>query len=151
MAFYDWGLSLVEKPKPDYDGAIEKYLNATEINPKFEEAYSEWGSALASKPAPDYDGAIEKFGKAMKIDPTDSYTNSKLADAISKEPHPRDGATKFIQMVKREPNDWTGHYILGLLEIKAGDRKTAIRQLQWADKLQAGNQLIKAALQEASK
>jgi tetratricopeptide (TPR) repeat protein len=150
-AYMNWGAALVKKPDPDYDDAIEKFKKAIEINHKFKNAYIAWGLALVGKPDPDYDGAIEKFKKTIDLDPEYALAYKNLDDAVSKEKHPPDAVAKFMTMVKSAPNDWTAHYILGLLEIKAGDTKSGIIELQRADKLQPGNQFILAALQKASK
>ncbi len=150
-AYNNLGVALIRNSAPDYDGAIKSFKKAIDLDPNHAHAYESLGDALTNKPAPDYEGAIENYGKAMRINPEDSDANSRLENAISEEGLPRDAAAKFMQTIKSEPNDWVGHYIFGLLEIKAGDTKSGISELRRADRLRPGNQFIQAALHEDSK
>jgi tetratricopeptide (TPR) repeat protein len=142
-AYYKWGNALQSNPDPDYPGAIAKYQKATDLDPKYAFAYNNWGVAPQNLPHPDYPGAIEAYGKALKINPKYSRANSHLDDAISEDDHLLDAVAKFTHIAKNEPLDWIAHYTLGLLEIKADDKKSGIGELHQANKLLPDNQFIR--------
>jgi tetratricopeptide (TPR) repeat protein len=146
-AYNGWGVALANKPAHDFDGAIEKYKKASELDPNDANIFNNWGEALADKPAHDFEGAIEKYKRAIEIDPKDAHAYKNLDNSVKGEEHPRDAVAKFVRLAKTAPNDWTSHYVLGLLEIKAGDAKSGVSELRQASKLQPGNQFIHAALQ----
>jgi tetratricopeptide (TPR) repeat protein len=150
-AYYNLGRALVHKHNPDYPGAIQNYERVTVLEPTFLPAYVNLGDALKDEPDPDYDGAIANFKKAMDLDPKSDYAYNDLGAAISNDGRSSGTIARFRDLTKYDPNDWSAHYILGLLEVKLGDRKSALDELQQADKLQPKNLFIHAAIQEASK
>ena len=149
-AYNNLGWTFIHKPDPDYDGAIKELKKAIELDPKFAKAYDNWGIALDDEPNHDYDGAIEKCQKAIELDPNYAMAYDDLNLVIRRDDQAADSVAKFMTMVKSVPNDWTWHYILGLLEVKAGDAKSGVIELQRAERLQPGNQIIQSALQGAS-
>lgn len=59
----------IKKANNDFEGAIEDFTKAIEINASFAEAYFERGSAKSKLFYADFKGAIEDYTKAISINP----------------------------------------------------------------------------------
>ncbi|MCX7704306.1 MAG: protein kinase, partial [Planctomycetota bacterium] len=66
--YYECGR--VKHLEGDYDGAIEDYNKALELDPENADAYGNRGFARSA--TGDYDGAIKDFNKAIELSPTDA-------------------------------------------------------------------------------
>jgi tetratricopeptide (TPR) repeat protein len=66
ILYNNWGEAL-RLNMQDFDGAIEKYGKAVEIDPNYGQAYANWGNALIQKH--DWDGAITQYQKAVTVNP----------------------------------------------------------------------------------
>lgn len=75
-----WGQALKREPNPDYEGAADKFEQATEIEPQNARAFFEWGKMLLV--LSECAAAIEKYQQAELLDP-DGYQGS-IAVEINK-------------------------------------------------------------------
>jgi serine/threonine protein kinase len=63
--FFKYGSECYKKK--DYDGAIQNYSKAIELNPRYAEAYSDRGNSYYMKD--DYDQAFTDYNKAIELNP----------------------------------------------------------------------------------
>ncbi len=78
--------------KCDYADVIDKYYEASQLDPEDASAYYNWGNVLSDME--DYAGAIDKYYKASQLDPEDAsiYYNWALAsDALGDDASAEEG------------------------------------------------------------
>ena len=72
----------VKYKSKNYEGAIEDYNKALDLDPNYTEAY--YNRGLAKDELQDYEGAIEDYNKALDLDPNDTYAYNNRELALQK-------------------------------------------------------------------
>jgi tetratricopeptide (TPR) repeat protein len=111
--------------KGDFDGVIDDYTKAIEINPKDADAYNNRGYAYETKD--DFDRAAADFTKAIEVNPkdADAYINRCWLRATAN----RDLTLAFADCdtgLRLAPNDANGLDSLGFLYLRLGRLDEAI-------------------------
>jgi tetratricopeptide (TPR) repeat protein len=79
-AYYDWGVSLLERG--DLDSAIKKFATANERGPHFADPLEMWGEALLHQGK--YQQAIDKFREAAQFAPRWGRLHLKWAESLDR-------------------------------------------------------------------
>lgn len=114
--------------KGDFDGAIDDYNKALEINPKLTEAICNRGIARQSKG--DLDGALVDYTKALEIDPkfVTAYHNRGLARQAKSD---WDGAiSDYTRALACDTKDIQDYYNRGQARQGKGDMDGALDNLK---------------------
>ena len=108
IAHTNWGNGL--QKSGNYEGAVEQYRRALEIDPKYALALYNWGNALET--TRDYEGAIGKYKQAAALEPNNAAIFNSWGTILRKMGD-RDGAmAKYQHALELNPkftlayNNW---------------------------------------------
>jgi tetratricopeptide (TPR) repeat protein len=108
----------------DYQGAIEDYTKAIEINPNYSEAYNNRGTVKTN--FKDYKGAIEDYTKAIGINSnySDAYNSRGTAKSILEDY--RGAIADYTKAIEINPNDSEAYNYRGDSKVQLKDYQGAI-------------------------
>lgn len=123
--------------KKDFQGAIEDYSRAIQLNPNFAPAYNNRGNArytLGNK-----QGAMEDYNRAIQLDPNfaNAYTGrGNIRDDLGDE---REAIEDYNRAIQLDPNNANAYYNRGITRNKLGDKQGAIEDYDRAIRLDPNN------------
>lgn len=117
----------------DFNGAIEEYSKAIEIDPQYGKAYYDRGTAKAA--LEDFRGAIMDFNKAIEIDAEnlDAYVNRGNSKAMLNDL--RGAIFDFSKAIEIDPKDAFAYNNRGLAKLRLGQKYNGCLDLSKAGEL----------------
>ena len=138
-AYYQLATILADKKLPDQTlRAIELYRQATQLRPKYTEAYSGLGLALHN--AGRSDEAVEAFNEAISLEPDYPKTYNSLAITLATQGKIPEAIQAFSEAIRLDPDYAYAHK--NLAKVLAGEGRIAeatehLREAVRADPLYA--------------
>ena len=111
MRYFNKGISLSKNE--DFDGAIEAYKSAVEIDTNFVFAWDNLG--ICYRKVGNYSKSIEAYNKSLEIDPEGRTPLINLGIAYSLNNQIDEAIKVYELLVDKDPNDPEGYYGLGQL------------------------------------
>ncbi len=135
----------LEKSKNnDYEGAIEDFTKAIELNPENEDAYIERG--IAKYKLEDYEGAIEDFTEAIELNPENEdayywrgFTKYDLKDYEA-------SIQDFTKVIELNPDNGDAYFERGIAKYELEDYEGAGEDFTQVIELNPYDELLSSAL-----
>jgi tetratricopeptide (TPR) repeat protein len=110
--------------KRDFQGALERYNRAIEINPKYAGAYGNRG--LVRSQLKQYKEAIADFDRSITLNPKDSLVYYNRGNARSNLGDDKGAIADYSAVIKLQPDYPPSYLARGSAKEKLGDKKGAL-------------------------
>ena len=114
----------------NYEGAIEEYSKAIEINPDYVHAYNNRGNIYRRQG--EYEKAIEDFSQAIRINPDYAWAYNNRGSTYSRQGEYEKAIEDYSQAIRIKPDYADFYYNRGLARRDAGERQGAIEDFRRA-------------------
>ncbi len=122
---YDDGMEYMEEQ--NYEGAIEKFSKAINIDPKFAFAWDNLG--VSYRKTNQYQKAIEAYKKSLEINPQGRMPLMNIALAYNLKKEYKEAIKYYRKFIDIYPEDPEGYYGIGLILYTNGKQKEGLDNL----------------------
>ena len=109
----------------DYEGSIEDYNKAIEINPNYFKAFRERGISKSANG--DYEGSIKDFNKAIEINPNYAFSYASRGVAQGRSGNFIEANEDLEKAISLDPNQSFFYHALGLVKQELNDYEGAVK------------------------
>jgi tetratricopeptide (TPR) repeat protein len=129
----------------DWRGAEASFKHAIKLDPGYPVSWQGYGACCVALGR--LDEGLDALRTATERDPLSLMVSTQLAVGLYLTRRYAEEVCGFV--LEMDPDFWPGHYFLGLIYEQEGLLAQAIRELQQAEELSAGNSLPTAGLAHA--
>jgi tetratricopeptide (TPR) repeat protein len=119
------------------DEAIEQYVAALKIRPRYAEAHFNWGNVLGRRQQ--WPEAIQHYEEAIQINPGHVDARLNLANALAESGRSPEAIALLNALLKQHPKEYRAHNNLGNALAAQGQWAEAIEHFKQALKLHPAN------------
>jgi len=131
----------------DQDGAIQAYMKAIALNPKFASAYNNLGTVYSRKG--NTDNAVQAFSKALALEPKSASVHFNLGLEYDKRGNLNAAIDEYKKTIAINPYEDKVHNNLGYAFVRVGNLDAAIEEFQEALTVNASDSKAQGNLSRA--